>query len=173
MSQQSSEKKQNALGRFDSQEIALKTRSQLEAAGIPAEQITLQTNSFNPPVPIEATQTIPNAKSGAIVGGVLGGLIGLSISLIIAGFPQAGFAVFNNFDALNFFAPLIGGIIGAAAISLIAGLSGNSVLQPNPPVQNYEVAKRYSLAVEGTAEEITKAKQIMMQNEDRYTRSDS
>lgn len=173
MSQQSSEKTQHTWGKFESEEIAVKTRSELEAAGIPAEQISLQTNSFNPPVPIEDTQTIPNAKSGAIVGGVLGGLIGLSISLIIAGFPQAGFAVFNNFDALNFFAPLIGGIIGAAAISLIAGLSGNSVLQPNPPVQNNEVAKRYSISVEGTAEEVTKAKQIIMQNEDKYTKSDS
>lgn len=168
MSQESPSKQlQSTWGQFSSQQAAEQTKQKLAATGIPLEQITLETENQKLPPRIQDTQSIDNAKSGAIVGGLLGALVGLSLSLIFAGFPQVGFAAFNNFDALNYFAPLMGAVVGAVGISLISALGGTSVPQSDSANELHDTSRKekeiYLVTVRGTAAEMSQAKEIIHQ----------
>lgn len=166
MSQQSpsSQQLQHTWGQFASRQAAETTKQKLETAGISLKQITLETENRISPPRIENTQSLANAKSGAIAGGVLGALIGLSLSLISAGFLQFGFAAIDNFNDLNFIAPLLGAIVGAVGIGLISALGGTSVPQSNR--QNVgndseQMSEIYLVKVAGTTDQIAQAKEII------------
>ncbi|MGV2829760.1 hypothetical protein [Myxosarcina sp. GI1(2024)] len=95
-------------------------------------------------------------------------LIGFFLSLVTAGFFQVGFAAFNNFDALNFLAPLLGGVVGAVGISLISALGGVNVPQSDKsPNQSNDTSDKfrevYLIEVEGTADQMSQAKEIIHQ----------
>ena len=162
MSQQSSSTKmESTWGTFSIQQAAQTTQAKLTEAGIDPEKITLETENYSQPVPLEDTEAIANLKTGAITGAVLGGLVGLSISLIMTGFASQGLAALSNFQVIHYFAPIMGAIVGAVGISLILGLSGASVTQDD--VDNSSNLTRYLVVVKGTNEEIVLAKDIIAQ----------
>ena len=136
------------------------TQTLLEEAGIAPEKITLETEDFKKPVPLQDTQAIANLKVGAIAGGVMGALVGLSISLILTNFFGLGLAAFKNFQTIHF-APVMGAIVGAVGMSLISGLGGASVPKANTDIDNRTLSKRYLVVVKGTAAETSLAREIV------------
>lgn len=163
---QSSQQLQHTWGQFASRQAAEVTKQKLETAGIPSQQITLETENQKIPKRIEDTQAIANAKSGAIAGGLLGAFIGLFLSLISAGFLQTGFAALNNFNDINILAPLLGAIVGAVGISLISALSGTNVPQSDKTASVSEnptdkMTEIYLVKVAGTPAEVTQAEEII------------
>lgn len=163
MTQQSSSATDSIWGKFALKQAAQNTQSSLIEAGISPEQITIETENFQSPVQLEDTKAIGNLKSGAITGAVLGGLIGLSISLILTGFAREGLAALRNFEAIHYFAPIMGAIVGAAGISSILGISGSSVLKAGVERDKYTESLRHLVVVKGTPEEISLTKQIVAQ----------
>lgn len=163
MSQQSSSAKLDSTwGQFSTKTAAETTQAKLEEAGIAPEKITLETEDFSTPIKIEDTQAIANLKVGAIAGGVMGFLIGLSISLILNDFAREGLAAFSNFQTIHYFAPIMGAIVGAVGMSLIAGITGANVPQANAK-DNPTESKRYVVVVKGTAAETRLAREIVAQ----------
>ncbi|WP_036484340.1 hypothetical protein [Myxosarcina sp. GI1] len=168
MSQElSSDRLQSTWGQFSTRQAAETAKQKLESVGIPSEQISLETENQKLPPRLQDTQALDNAKSGAIVGGVLGAFVGLTLSLILAGFPQVGFAAFKNFDALNFFAPLMGAVVGAVGISLISALGGSDVPQSdsisNLPDTADKETEIYLVTVKGTSTEMERVNAIIHQ----------
>lgn len=162
MSQQSSSTKlESTWGKFSIKQAAQTTQKLLKEAGIDPPKITLETEDFSKPIELEDTEAISNLKTGGITGGVLGALIGLSISLIQTGFASVGLAAFSNFQTIHYFSPVMGAIVGAVSISLILGLSGASISQPDAN-SGYE-SKRYLIVVKGTEQEVAIAKDIIAQ----------
>lgn len=160
MSQQSSSTEmQSTWGTFSIQQAAQTTQTKLTEAGIDPEKITLETEDVSQPIPLEDTEAIANLKTGAITGAVLGALVGLSISLIMTGFASQGLAALKNFQAIHYFAPIMGAIVGAVGISLILGLSGASVTQDD--ADNSSNLKRYLVVVKGSNEETMLARDII------------
>ncbi|HHP7231408.1 MAG TPA: KH domain-containing protein [Xenococcaceae cyanobacterium] len=153
----------SAWGKFANEPAATATKSQLEAAGIASENITLEAEDFIPPVPLEDTQAIANLQTGAIAGGVMGFLIGLSISLVVTDFANLGLAALGNFQTIHYFAPLMGAIVGAAGISLISASSGASVPKSDTNIEERPKSTRYLVVVKGTPEETNLAREIIAQ----------
>ena len=163
MSQQlPSEKLESTWGKFATQQAATQTQNKLKEAGIDLANITLETEDFNPPIKLEDTQTIASLKAGAIAGGVLGALVGLFVSLVFTDFANLGIAALKNFQTIHYFAPIMGAIVGAAGMSLIAGNSGASVLKDNTD-NNPTESKRYLVVVKATAEKTSLAREIITQ----------
>lgn len=158
-----SESLQHTWGKFSNQNAAKTTREKIEAAGIAPEQVTLETENFQLPLQLKQTQARKSAQGGAIAGTVLGATIGLYISLLVTNFPELGFAVFNSFNSLYIFAPLLGSGIGALTIGLIAALSGVNVPKSNLNPKNQNQSVRYLVVVKGTAAEINQAQEIIFQ----------
>ena len=92
----------------------------------------------------------------------MGFLIGLSISLILNDFAREGLAAFSNFQTIHYFAPIMGAIVGAVGMSLIAGITGANVPQANAK-DNPTESKRYVVVVKGTAAETRLAREIVAQ----------
>ncbi|MGD1921950.1 MAG: hypothetical protein ACFCAD_25510 [Pleurocapsa sp.] len=158
---QSSSKLNSTWGKFSIKQAAQDTQNKLQGAGIDPQKITLETEDFLNPVKLEDTEAIANLKSGAITGGVFGALIGLSISLISTNFADLGLEALKNFQAINYFAPIMGAIIGAAGISLILSLSGANIMQRNR--ESGFTSKRHLVVVKGTAEDVALSQQIIAQ----------
>ena len=152
---------ESTWGRFMTRSAATATQSKLEEAGIKPEKITLEEEDNQSPTRIEETSAIGNLKSGGITGAVLGGLIGLSISLIMTNFAGEGLAALQNFQAIHYFSPIMGAIVGAAGISLILGVTGASVPKTNADINNRSEPDKYLLVVKGETEEIAIAKEII------------
>ena len=167
MSQQSSTQLESTWGKFLTKQAAKTTKNELTKAGIDSKKITIETDEANNPVKIEDTEAIANIKAGAIAGGVLGFLVGLSISLILTNFSTLGLAALDNFQAIHYFSPVMGAIVGAAGMSLILGISGASVLKDNTSVskqiENSTESKEYLVVVKGTAEEVALTREIIAQ----------
>ncbi len=168
MSQQSlseSVKLESIWGKFSSHSAAKATQKKLEETGIAPEKITIETETFEPRLKLQETQTFDNLKFGAITGGVLGALIGLFISLIVTGFFNVGFAAFSHFQTIHYLAPLMGAIVGASGMSLIAGISGKTTPKPNTRPKVRPLDKNHLVIVKGTDEEIDLAQNIFRQQE--------
>lgn len=152
---------ESTWGTFIDRQAAEAVRAKLEEGGVEPKNITLEEEEAQPPIRLEDTEALPNLKTGAIAGGVLGGLVGLSISLIMTNFAGLGLSALKNFQAIHYFAPIMGAIVGAAGISLISGLGGASVRQPKEEINSRYESKRYLLAVKGTTEEVSLAKEVI------------
>lgn len=166
MSQQSSTQLESTWGKFFTKQAAKTTKQELTKAGIDSKKIIIETDEASNPVKIEDTEAIANIKAGAIAGAVLGFLVGLSISLIVTKFSTLGLAAFKNFQAIHYFSPLLGAIVGAAGMSLISGISGASVLKANARANQYTdstESQEYLVVVKGTAEEVALTKEIIAQ----------
>lgn len=164
MSQQSPlEKTESTWGTFISQQAAETAQTQIEAAGVRSDKITLEVEDARSPVKLEDTGAIANLKPGAISGAVLGALIGLSISLIMTNFAGVGFSALQNFQPIHYFAPIMGAIVGAVGIGLISGLSGASIRQTKAELDDRYESRRYTVAIKGSIEEINLAKEIINQ----------
>ncbi|AFZ35061.1 hypothetical protein Sta7437_1494 [Stanieria cyanosphaera PCC 7437] len=160
---QSSQSVKYTWGKFDNQTAARTTKTKIEQAGIAPEQVTLETENFQLPLQLQNTQIAKSVKGGAIAGTVLGAVIGLYISLVVTDFPRLGFAVFNDFNSVYFFAPLLGSGVGALTIGLIAALSGGNVPKPDVDLTTSNQSVVYLVAVKGTAAEINQAQEIIRQ----------
>lgn len=161
MTQSPSTKTETTWGRFVTQQAAKEVQTKLEEAGITPEKITLEVEDSQSPIRLEDTEAISNLKSGAIAGGVLGALIGLSISLVMTNFVSIGLSALKNFQTIHYFAPILGAIIGAVGISLISGLSGADVPQPDADISDRTEVNRYLVVVKGTSQDVDLAKEIM------------
>jgi hypothetical protein len=160
MSQQSaSARLDSTWGKFSTREAAKEAQTKLQQAGIAPEKITLETEDFAPPIKLEDTQALADLKLGAIAGGVLGFLVGLSISLILNDFAREGLTAFGNFQTIHYLAPIIGAIVGAVAMGLISGINGGNIPQSEPHAES----KRYLVVIEGTTEETSLAREIVVQ----------
>lgn len=159
MSQQSaSTELESTWGKFTIEQAAQEAQTKLIEAGIVPDKITLETEDNFQPVRLEDTGAIANLKSGAVTGAVLGALVGLSVSLVMTDFIDLGLAALSNFQPIHYFAPLGGAIVGAGGISLIAGLSGASIVRDDASA---DPLKKYLIVVRGTSEEIALAKGII------------
>jgi uncharacterized membrane protein len=148
-------------GKFSTKQDAEATKTKLEEAGIDRKQITLETDNFLAPLKVENSQTISNLKTGAIAGGVLGFLVGLSISLISSDFAKEGLVSLKHFQTIDYFAPILGAIVGAVGMSLISGITGSNVSQANVSLDNHPESKRYLILVEGMTAETNLARTII------------
>lgn len=151
--------------KFPTKSAAIATKTKLAEAGIAPEQIFVESQNFELRVKVKNTKASTNLKTRAIAGGVLGALIGLFISLTVTNFPTLGLEAFSNFQAIHYLSPLIGAIIGASGISLIARLSGVTVPKVNSEIDNQTLSKSYLVVVKGTTDEINLAREIIAQQE--------
>jgi hypothetical protein len=157
------EKLQSTRGNFTSQQAATTAKTKLREAGIAPENVTLESQNFEPRLPLQSTQTITNLQAGLLAGGIMGALIGLSISLIFTDFFNQGLSALKNFQLIHYLAPFLGALVGAVGMSIIAGLSGVSVPKSRADLKEGTLDKTYSLIVKGTAEEISLAQEIIEQ----------
>ncbi|GAB4230400.1 MAG: hypothetical protein Kow0049_12270 [Stanieria sp.] len=88
------------------------------------------------------TEIAKSVKGSAIAETVLGAIIDIYISLIVTDFPRLGFAVFNDFNSIYLFPPLLGSGVGALTIGLIAALSGGNL--PKPDVDLTRLLSNYA-----------------------------
>ncbi|PSF37082.1 hypothetical protein C7H19_11625 [Aphanothece hegewaldii CCALA 016] len=110
-------------------------------------------------VNIEQSEAMKSAAGGALVGTVLGGLIGLLISL-------PGYISASAGDGMSQMSPvgviLLGSGVGAAAIGLIAGLSG--INAPKTNLQDIDESKTYQYRVIiGGEKEYEQAQEILQE----------
>lgn len=172
MSQQSPSATTSTWGMFSTQSTATMVKSQLGEAGIAPENITLEAQNFQTPLELQDTQAIENAKFGAIAGALMGFLMGLTIVLLATNFFSIGVAAFKSFQAIHYLAPFIGALVGAAAMSLISGITGTNVPKSRTKTRDREEPTKYVVTVRGTIEEIDLAREIMAQQDDIVTTAD-
>ncbi len=171
MSQQSlsnSAKLETTWAKFPTESAAVATQKQLETKGIAPEKITIETKNFKPRLQLKNTQALANLKTGAITGGVMGALVGLFLSLLTTNFFSLGLAALDNFRAIHYFAPLMGGIVGAVGFGLMTEIGGIEAPKPDADIKNSDdqpLEKNYLVVVKGTAEEIQLAQSIFGQDQ--------
>ena len=156
-----SQQVESTWGRFASKSAAEATQSKLQEAGIKPTKITLEEEDDKSPIRLEETNAIANLKAGGITGAVLGALVGLSISLILTNFSNLGFAAFQNFQTIHYFAPILGAIVGTAGIGLISGLTGGNAPRSDVDNSDRTKAEKYLVVVKGETEEIVLAREII------------
>ena len=167
---QSSTNLESTWGKFADARSAKTTKQKLEEAGIESDKIVLESENFVEPIRIEETEAIANLKTGGIAGAVLGALIGLSISLIMTDFASVGLEALTNFQAIHYFSPIMGAIVGAVGMSLILGIGGGNA--PQDDTQQRTESIGHLVVVKGTAEEVALSRKIIAQQGGKVEEAD-
>ena len=160
--QKSSETLRHTVGNFASEQTALAAKKELQLAGISPQRISIQTQADDPHPQISETKAADSARGGAIAGGLLGILAGLFLSLNALN-SDINLAVITHPQALDVIAPLIGGVVGAAAGSLMGALTGINVPKAQVQSNHESLSHQYLVTVEGTEEELLQVREIFRQ----------
>ncbi|MBI4780624.1 MAG: hypothetical protein HY785_04810 [Oscillatoriophycideae cyanobacterium NC_groundwater_1537_Pr4_S-0.65um_50_18] len=148
---------QSIVFSFSEQQVAEDALQALQTAGFTQEQ--LQLNSQTPPVP--QTEAKKSGGKGAIVGALAGGLIGL-----IFGYAKVNLAETANVGLLgdSLGMVLAGSLVGAAAMSIIAAMSGVNVIRDQVGTETSALTPIFLVSVNASQpEEIAKAQSILEQ----------
>lgn len=154
---------QYAVAKFAEESAAHEARIALAEAGLPPENIAINTDEVDPNPPTEQTEAARSSFGGAISGGFLGGLLGLMLAVLALNFPDASPVDLSRPLASIAIAVAVGGIVGAASLSLVGALSGVNVPKKDTTSSRQELARRYLVTVAGTEAQIQQAQEILRQ----------
>lgn len=158
---------QHAVGIFSSRRDAEYALTELRDAGFNMNQISVIVQNADPNDRIggadvsdtKGEQISGGASAGATAGAATGGIIGLVGSLGVLAIPGVGPAAEVGILLAN---TLIGGAIGAVSGALAGALIGWGVPEERASYYDQRVAGGdYLVVVEGTAEEILRAEEIL------------
>lgn len=152
---------QNLLGLFPNLSAAESGRRALQEAGFPQEQLAILPQSLQPNPPFQSTEAGRSAKGGAIAGTVFGSMAGA-----ILGYMAAASPTLNQADPTQVWIgiALAGSGIGAAAGSLIGGVSGLNVSKGSVTADSSDCPEQYVLVMEqGTSDQVIRAKQLLQE----------
>jgi hypothetical protein len=153
------------IGLFTTQKDAEAAKSQLEQAGLPPEQIIVDTQpaqSVAQQLPIEETEALPNGIKGVLTGSVLGGLLGLIFSIMVNGTATDANATPHVSTLLL---TLGGGIVGAIAVGILASFTGANVAATDHNEPEPETV--HAVKLTGTQEQFVEATRIIQNGSDR------
>lgn len=109
-------------GLYDVYDDAIQTVHEIEAAGVPAGNISMVANNAdNRYAPIRKTNAAPDAEAGAAVGTIVGGGAGLLAGLGMLAIPGVGPVVAAGW----LIATAVGAVVGAGAGAATGGLVGS------------------------------------------------
>ena len=108
-------------GLFDTYGDAAKTVREIEAIGVPHDDLSVVANNVDGYGPTEESNAAPDAAKGAAVGSVVGGSAGLLAGLGMLAIPGVGPVVAAGWLV----ATAVGAIAGAGAGGVAGGLIGS------------------------------------------------
>ncbi|NJK50620.1 hypothetical protein HC931_23110 [Candidatus Gracilibacteria bacterium] len=153
--QENKELTQYTIAKFMSEQEAQAALKILSEAGFQEERLSQEEAIIDPMHGIAESQVKEGAKGGAIAGAVFGGLIGCSLFILANYLPSSAI----NGDLNPLIGLVAGAIIGAAGMGAIGAISARNVPQKDAESMTSE----YKVMLEGTREEVIRAKDILTQ----------
>ncbi|ASY55194.1 general stress protein [Sinorhizobium sp. CCBAU 05631] len=114
-------------GLFDDYEDARDAVSDLEAAGVPSDDISIVANNADDRYSTEGSDAAEGAGTGAGLGAVGGGVVGLLTGLGLMAIPGVGPVVAAGWLAATAAGAAAGAVAGGAAGGLIGALTDSGV----------------------------------------------
>jgi hypothetical protein len=130
----------------------------LKESGFSEEQIALEPQNLPSKLRGDSSQKKKGAKGGAIAGAAFGVFAGLSLDLIAIGFPEAT----PTYNINLLLAPVLGGIVGAVALSLVGAIAGQGVPKTDPQKDAESLPFEYRIKLAGQEEDFKKAAEILV-----------
>lgn len=149
-----------AMGTFTEPERAQAAQQELQAAGFSEQQISTDTQTFDPNPPIRQTQAVSSAKGAALIGAFLGGGIGFILGWYSPGISQLSLIYEQPLQAA-LVASGIGSLVGAIGTGLFGALAGVQVPEANVKTDRDRLSYRYTVEVAGNEAELEQAMDIL------------
>jgi hypothetical protein len=160
---------QRAVGTFATRQDAETALYELRASGFSMDRVSIvgrevdEISTGGKQIASD-TQAEQGAATGAVAGGTLGGLTGLLVGLGALAIPGVGPLVVGGAAGTALATALSGGAIGAASGGLLGGLAGLGIPEDRARLYSDRVSRgEYLVMVDGTADEIRRAEQILGQ----------
>ncbi|MBD3881027.1 hypothetical protein IFO70_04595 [Phormidium tenue FACHB-886] len=143
---------------FPEQPSAEHAKDVLLQSGFADRQLSIVSQSLPPAV--KETKLAESARGGALVGTVFGTLVGF-----VLGYFSLASGVFGDLNPLQHLlgVSLAGSAVGTAGGALIAAVAGAQVVKGDAGADYISRTQRYVIFLEGNAEEVLQAKNVLQE----------
>jgi hypothetical protein len=157
-------KMKTVTGLFDNYDDASYAVDELEAAGVPASDISIVANNSSGWYDEDRSEAAEDAAGGAGIGAVVGGAGGLLTGLGIMAIPGVGPVVAAGWLAATAVGALAGAAVGGAAGGIIGALTDAGVPESDAHVYAEGIRRGGTLVTAKVADEfLPSAEQILSQ----------
>jgi hypothetical protein len=161
-SQQPAEQLKTIAGIFADQSSAEAAKQALQQAGFAANRVATEEQAIDPNPSVQDSRAREGARGGAIVGALFGAIVTFLLTRVGISLPGNSPIAVTDPDQPAFIVLLLGIVAGSAAGALLGALSGVNAPK-RAGTTSAELARKYLVKVEGSGDELDRAKDILRQ----------